>query len=456
MYLFLEKKQKFVSVDRNNKIVQSDSPAIWTIDLHDKKYKLSTTIGNDKKYMDIWDKQSPDWVVYKQSKTNSLNQLFDLFPVSDDPRVVYFGCPVIKQFVGSSKSTIFTFVPNMTDADIFTLIAIPNDQPIKKFNTTDTATLQQQKVHLRICTFNLGYNVMCNDVKNNATEKRLVQKCQDKYKTYDVTSIGSVSICSQNAAQFLSQYSLFGLQEISNKHSEAFFKKIKSNANNQQYNFTKTSNGDWTVVTGFDEMITGPGIQITSPNDHLIVGTDSRGIQATYFGKIKLIFINLHAPHKISFNDIQSKIIEIEFNNQHLKYNVERIVIVGDFNDFNGKFADRSFKMFDKEISLPKNVSLPKSCCEDSQYQYVGDYIFDSEKIHSYFGFPLKYKRQDPLMSDHDPVVLIDYDKKVGGRKSVRKQTTRKRVTKRKTLISKRKSSKNTKRKPTKRRTSRN
>lgn len=83
-------------------------------------------------------------------------------------------------------------------------------------------------------------------------------------------------------------------------------------------------------------------------------------------------------------------------------------MMVGDFNDYQGTLIGKSLNVFGKQISMQSNP--PKSCCEDSGYAFVGDYIFDSKITDDkYYGLPLDYNRYEPIMSDHDPVILIDY-----------------------------------------------
>ena len=60
---------------------------------------------------------------------------------------------------------------------------------------------------------------------------------------------------------------------------------------------------------------------------------------------------------------------------------VKRVIIIGDYNDGKGSINfDNCVRRFDKDINIPL------SCCDDSNYQYRGDYILDSnERLHLYF-----------------------------------------------------------------------
>ena len=83
--------------------------------------------------------------------------------------------------------------------------------------------------------------------------------------------------------------------------------------------------------------------------------------------------------------------------------------MVGDFNDYEGKILNEYINIFGMELKIPLNSEIPTTCCNDVNYNYVGDYILttDYDYKNIYFGLPLDYNREINLYSDHDPVVLL-------------------------------------------------
>src|SRR5207253_2517544 len=105
---------------------------------------------------------------------------------------------------------------------------------------------------------------------------------------------------------------------------------------------------------------------------------------------------NLHAPHNI---DLKS-MIELTCQDINLmKYVPDRVIIVGDFNDGNGQLLKKSINAFGKEIRIPQGNIVPKTCCTDAGYKFVGDYILDSNQNDGsiYFGVPRDYDRNKDL-----------------------------------------------------------
>ena len=290
----------------------------------------------------------------------------------------------------------------------------------------DAAIYMYSPQKLKVVSFNLGYNVMNNRVEGSEAEQ--VYICQKKYNGGWKNSEQTISSCSYNAAEFLSgfkssqrdnnvrssgtNYNLFGLQEISPKYQQAFEQALLKNNPYLQFlssNYLGTSN----LVTGFDVNVTGPGVPITPPNTpfplRLKNKNKRRGVQAIYFPKIELLFINIHAPHDIDLlKGITElgKAIEKEF--QKLEKNgskPKRVIMVGDFNDHTGILINKPIKIFDLTMKVSRKIL---TCCTDANFIYPGDYIFDTEINAGYYGLPKGYVRNSPSMSDHDPVVLLD------------------------------------------------
>jgi hypothetical protein len=260
-----------------------------------------------------------------------------------------------------------------------------------------------QKQIYFVCTFNLAYSVMANTL--SGSERPQVQNCKKKYPKFEGWSNEKkeVSQCSANAAKLLSSYDIFGLQEVHPSYAGAFFREINKHAKNRKF-IPYVNNLKKGLMIIADEKVFGKGEEL-SPSGYTVGPKNiARGLQVVWFNKHKLLFVNLHAPHNINLKYY----IELALNSLKLSVNPERVIMTGDFNDYRGKLIKESIDVFNLKIRNPGQP--PRSCCTDSNYKYFGDYILDSlqhEKDTFYYGLPLSYERNNPPMSDHDPVVLI-------------------------------------------------
>jgi hypothetical protein len=275
----------------------------------------------------------------------------------------------------------------------------------------------KSKKTLTVASLNLGFNVMSNNVKG--TEGVFVNLCQLKYPKYNgwLSNNKDISVATFNSALFLSDYDLFGLQEVNLDFQKPFQDKIKDFGllKGKNYKFISSMYFDkWLVTIGYDEIKMGKMIPIT-PNGFKIGEKQKRGMQAVYFPYHQLLFINLHAPHNINLikelkekcSNIMNRFIEI-FGNINI---INRILMSGDFNDDQEVLLKTPITIFNKKLGIPGYVNyIPRTCCEDSGFIYFGDYILDSNYTNDniYFGLPLNYNSDIHLFSDHDPVVLIE------------------------------------------------
>lgn len=308
----------------------------------------------------------------------------------------------------------------------------------------------QLQRNLRVVSLNVGYNVMSNITAGS--EAAFVETCQRFYpdprrNRTDLSGwlyyaeTGSITHCANNSAIFLLDHNLFGLQEVNPYFQQEFIAQIRNRGKNIGKDFEFYDNNypgvlaNNSLITGYDRNVMGQGILMTPANYNFgyqdVIGV----LQATYFPKRNLLFINVHAPLNsqdinlafrlsIAFGQIQENLPKIwpttDFRNI-------RIIVVGDFNDCGGVLINHSkkgeFKIFGKELRLhvdpaqqeqhllaAKNIE--HTCCFPD-YKCYGDYIFDSlpfpQKLY-YVGPPIDYQKQVDLYSDHDPVVMLELD----------------------------------------------
>lgn len=252
---------------------------------------------------------------------------------------------------------------------------------------------------MKMACLNLGYSVMSNKI--SGSEGSFVKKCQLLYNNGWCDINQNFSKCTLNAVEFLSEYDIFSVQEVNNKYKNVFINKIR--LFNPNFHFLSSIyHNDASIMIGYDYKKFGHGIKLTN-NMKLCSSDDERAIQIIWFNKHSLLFINLHAPHNI---DLKSS-IELVCNSIELDVNPEKIIMMGDFNDELGELLYKSINIFGMELRLPNNSYIPKTCCEDVEYEYPGDYIFVSDYYNDkiYFGLPPNHGIN--LYSDHIPVILI-------------------------------------------------
>lgn len=308
----------------------------------------------------------------------------------------------------------------------------------------------QLQSNLRVVSLNIGYNVMSNI--RTGSEAAFVERCQRFYPGLPWNSpdlsgwlyyaeTGSITHCANNSAMFLLDHNLFGLQEVNPNFQQEFITQIRNRGKNIGKDFEFYDNNypgvlaNNMIITGYDRNVMGQGILMTPANYNFgyqdVIGV----LQATYFPKRNLLFINVHAPLNsqdinlafrlsIAFGQIQENLPKIwpttDFRNI-------RIIVVGNFNDCDGVLINESrkgeFKIFGKELRLHVDPTqqeqhllaarnVEHTCCFPD-YKCYGDYIFDSlpfpQKLY-YVGPPIDYQKEVDLYSDHDPVVMLEID----------------------------------------------
>jgi len=262
---------------------------------------------------------------------------------------------------------------------------------------------------LKILSLNMGYNIMGGHPYGS--EKPMVEYCTSKY------GADGTAQCTRNALPLILNANLIGLQEINVKPARKFLQELQQLNPHYEAHAGYYFDNTWAIWTLADTRVTGKGIQITAPVhrlDHPSHSADVRALQMIFFPKIKLLFINLHAPHKIPLKESISNSIKTALPqlmaNKVSRATVDKIAMTGDFNDDSRRFLqDSVIKMFDIEIAIPIDPKLmPTTCCTDQQYKYAGDYILVGAKDKRYklrsYGVPTSFKRWEEPVSDHDPL----------------------------------------------------
>ena len=254
--------------------------------------------------------------------------------------------------------------------------------------------LQIDKISLKICTFNLAYAVQQNIV--SGSEANQVKKCQILYPKRNGWVISPytniLSQCTLNAITFLEKQNcdLIGLQEVVSEYLDEYLYLLNEFSTKK---YASISAGNLALIYDSDKL--GQGQLLSSP--YLYILQFGRGMMIVYFSLHKLLVVNLHAPHRV---ELQSA-IESTFNSVPINVPVNRIIVMGDFNDPQENLSELNLR----EFKLKQYDKPPISCCDDVNYIYPGDYIFDSNfEQKGFYGIPTSAHSQ--LMSDHYPVIF--------------------------------------------------
>jgi hypothetical protein len=135
-----------------------------------------------------------------------------------------------------------------------------------------------------------------------------------------------------------------------------------------------------------------------------------RGAVAVYVPKFQLVFVSAWLDHS------QGKIRSLQSLDRSLKAAlghrpVKRVMVVMDSNDHSGRdLVGKSFFLAGKE--LRHSGRRDYSCCEDANFKFVGDLIFDSGDLKTTLSegvpnLPHGWTKHTQLMSDHLPVMSV-------------------------------------------------
>jgi hypothetical protein len=256
---------------------------------------------------------------------------------------------------------------------------------------------------LLVLTYNIAGRVQTNEVAGS--ERRTVRKLQKRYSGGWVHP-GRLSRGTANAIDNVDALStalntpvgIMGLQEIMAGY---LFTGLMGRIRKKFGNGSKLRtyvNGSVVLVT--DESIVGPGEELTDVGNRTY-GRKSRRLQVVYFPKIETVVVNTHVQHDVDIARAIRK--SVESAPRSPSGPVARVIVVGDMND--------AYKSPLKQVNLYGHIVVNqtvdiRSCCDDSDYSYVGDYVMSSGPPSILNGLGTDVVEQD-LASDHQLVFTL-------------------------------------------------
>lgn len=252
-------------------------------------------------------------------------------------------------------------------------------------------SLTSTALKLTILTFNLAKYVQLNEIKGS--ESIMVEKCQLAYpRNNGLSEDGQLSQCTLNAGNLIGflQCDLMGFQECVEPSFSRMLQRIKLESKPYSKNYQVIGHDSVQIVYDQDKL--GTGIMLSKPGLHILEPT--RSMIVVWFPHTKILAINLHAPHDFD----SEKEITNTFHSVDIPSSIvpRRIIMTGDFNDsYRSPLEEITFLGMKLKQHNTLNNKPPNTCCTDSNYQWAGDYIFDSDyHKNGYYGIPPRSKNE--------------------------------------------------------------
>lgn len=370
---------------------------IWYIDLIRNNYNLSQNINGKIENVKSYSNGVHDIMILLEPLPQNVEKRLFLSYLLLENNLIPSINENLKNLLSQIKTnaTLIDSLLYATKTHIHMTIRIqitPKITQIQKSTIKINPKIKQKSNKFTVCSLNISYSTVSNVVRGS--EKEFVKLCQKTYPKYGgwADSSETISQCTMNSINLLKSYDLLGIQEFNHNYINEFNKLMP------EYNFIHGQE----ITVGYNRKIMGNGKKIQGIK-YIGIKGKVRGIQAIYFDKHRLLFINLHAPHNINILDELTR--QLDKIRGKLTIQPKRVIIAGDFNDYNGTLLNVDIEFMGLTLKIPDHKAI-KTCCYDSNYNFYGDYIFDSDRSSKY-GFLPNYKRFDPPLSDHDPVILF-------------------------------------------------
>jgi hypothetical protein len=249
---------------------------------------------------------------------------------------------------------------------------------------------------VQFVSVNIGINLQQNRV--NASDGVMTKRCLQSYPVSDTENEG-VSSCTLGLARLLGKQrkiDIIGVQESGRAMSTILLEM------GPEYRMTM---GVGASAVIWKEQTMGVGTEIQSFPPASSIHPNLRSVSAVLFSN-GLLFVSIwlgHGHKRIA--TIQA--IEPYLTQYHA--NIKRIVIATDSNDDRATLKDKEIKLCGHILRIPDQKERHLTCCEDTQYRYEGDYLFDSDVQKTlYYGIlpELVGNATTQLYSDHLPMLL--------------------------------------------------
>lgn len=260
-----------------------------------------------------------------------------------------------------------------------------------------------------VMSMNLANNIFLNVA--SGTERAVVKRCQTRYH-------GNSIQCTKNVATYLASQNvtLLGLQEC--QDVDMFAEWMNADKKKKYYRTVQQEMvAEKKAVCGivYDEDRVGIHAPISMPHTLDPHGAQYsrqvRSVSAAYFPQKQLVFASVWLNHEKDNGGMTLARVVGDLANEivtKVDQPVTRVIITMDANDYTGSLKDFTHTLHGvggSALTL-KLTGQPKACCEDSAYEFPGDYIMDTDAGNEVVLAEVPMPN-DRYMSDHMPVRLV-------------------------------------------------
>ena len=220
----------------------------------------------------------------------------------------------------------------------------------------------------RFATYNIGKNIQRNSVE--ASDGRMiVPKCRKRYPNHTnpkldgIDATSGLSLCTVNALTMLIRHDtdIAGLQEVDDSE------KLQKHA--PGYTVVQTGGGGAMFRSNYDYEVLDPV--------HKVAGL--RCCCSVYFPVYRLLFVSIWLDHTHSGGRKKEVLEALSLRDVVGSRKIERVIWTMDSNDDRGTLLKASINNpVCGQVSTRVCTDKLKTCCEDTNYRYAGDYIFDT------------------------------------------------------------------------------
>lgn len=260
-----------------------------------------------------------------------------------------------------------------------------------------------------VVSYNMSWAVQ-KDVAAGS-EIEYVRSCKRRFGHESMKESG-IAACTSNAldAIHVLRPTIMGVQEAQTTEFCDRYVRWFASRGRPHMEYVHATSGPENSAIFYDASKTGPGRRV-GPAEGFYCGKEGRACCAAYFHKIRMVVVNVHAPHfSIRHNEKLLSALRKVFGTVTRscatdKLRVDRVLVTGDFNDAKDLIGDDTPELKVCGHQVLRWKPAPVTCCRKGGALTLpdtrGDYVLSSAPVESLFSLSIPYS------SDHDPVVAV-------------------------------------------------